>query len=88
MGSPLLQLPTELRMMVYTAVAVLVCESPLHPATDGELSIAGLLATNKQIYHEARGLLYEKNKSQLTAYDDQELDTLPGPHFIPNLKVV
>lgn len=85
--SPLLRLPAELRMMVYTFV--LVCEKPLHPSNDADSPIAGagLLATNKQIYHEARELLYEKNTFQLTTYNDQVLVALPGAPLIPNLKI-
>lgn len=68
-------------MLIYEAV--LVCERPLHPPRADEISIAGLLATNKQICNEALELFYKHNTFHFTRYDDQH----PAQNSIQRLKV-
>jgi hypothetical protein len=55
--------------MIYEAT--LGCDRPLHPPDRNEACIAGLLATNKQIYSETRDLLYKHNTFHFELYPFQ-----------------
>lgn len=81
MCSTLLELPGELRIIIYEAA--LICERPLHPPRAGEPSIAGLLATNKQIRNEALELFRKDNLFHLTHNEIH----YPDYTFIQRLKI-
>ncbi|KAF2250778.1 hypothetical protein BU26DRAFT_503406 [Trematosphaeria pertusa] len=59
---PFLHLPAELRIAIYEAALIAPCEvnASFH-VRYSPIQGAALLRTCKQIYHEARAILYEKN---------------------------
>lgn len=73
MPTNFLDLPAELRTHIYTYL--LVCKKPIGPWDPGRELVPNILCTNKQILHEARGLLYRYNRFDLS-FSQPELITL------------